>query len=311
MLKNRAMNAAETNALLTIALLAAFADGDNTESERTALRRMAENFGTDAGVDLMALYHEVLARRRPLAEVASVLTTAETRNLAYEMAHAICEADGTINDRERAFLDELRTTLNLQPAASATATPLPVAQNEPVPPLLAPVDMAAIEKLVMDYSVLCGALELLPHRLATMAIVPLQMRMVYRIGRNYGYALDRGHIREFLGTAGLGLAAQAVESVARDLVRGLARRVLGRMGGALAGAVAGGAFAFASTYAVGELAKRYYGSGRKMDGSVLRATYQQLLAEGRTLFGQHAGAVQARANTLTPTDVIALARTPI
>jgi len=36
----------------------------------------------------------------------------------------------------------------------------------------------------------------------------------------------------------------------------------------------------------------------------------RLLVEGNGLFGQHAGAVQARAGTLRPADVIDLVRNP-
>jgi uncharacterized protein (DUF697 family) len=164
--------------------------------------------------------------------------------------------------------------------------------------------------MVINYSILNGALELLPHNLATMAIVPLQMRMVYRIGHRYGYTLDRGHIRDFLATAGVGLAAQAVEGMARRFLGGLAGQLLGGVGRAVVGAGTGAAFAFAGTYAIGQLANRYYAGGRKMDTAVLRDTYARLLAEGRTLFSQHAGAVQSRASTLRPTDVIDLVRNP-
>jgi uncharacterized protein (DUF697 family) len=143
-----------------------------------------------------------------------------------------------------------------------------------------------------------------------MAIVPLQMRMVYRIGKRYGYTLDRGHVRDFLATAGVGLASQAVESVARGILGGLAGSLLGGLGRAVVGAGASGAFGFAGTYAIGQLANRYYAGGRKMEAAVLRDTYARLLTEGRGLFGQHAGAVQARASTLNPIDVINLVRNP-
>jgi hypothetical protein len=73
---------------------------------------------------------------------------------------------------------------------------------------------------------------------------------------------------------------------------------------------ASGAFGFAGTYAIGQLANRYYAGGRKMETAVLRDTYARLLTEGRGLFSQHAGAVQARARTLNPADVINLVRNP-
>lgn len=45
--------------------------------------------------------------------------------------------------------------------------------------------------------------------------------------------------------------------------------------------------------------------------NVNRFEYARLLTEGKSLFGQHAGAVQARASTLGPGDVISLVRNPI
>ena len=49
------------------------------------------------------------------------------------------------------------------------------------------------------------AIELLPENLSTLAIIPLQMRLVYQIGQSYGYELDRGHIKDLLAALGVGL----------------------------------------------------------------------------------------------------------
>lgn len=307
------MNTSEQKTVLTIAMMAAFADGENSEVERTALRDMAESFGPDTRINLWDIYQDVVDRRRPLSDVAAQLVTPEARAMAYDMAAGVCEADGTVNDRERAFLDSLRGALNLGAAASPPPPPASAAQAAglgAVSPLLEPVDTGAIDKMIINYSILNGALELLPHGLATMAIVPLQMRMVYRIGKRYGCTLDRGHIRDFLATAGVGLASQAVESVARGVLGGLAGSLLGGLGRAVMSVGASGAFGFAGTYAIGQLANRYYAGGRKMETAVLRDTYARLLTEGRGLFSQHAGAVQARASTLNPADVINLVRNP-
>ena len=311
------MTTSEQKAVLTIALMAAFADGENSEVERAALRSMADSFGPEAGINLWDICQDVLTRHRPLGDVVAELTTPEARALAFEMASGVCEADGVVNDRERAFLDSLRGALN-PGASTSTAQPIPAAPasaapgtgGSAVPLTLEPVDTEAIDKMVINYSILNGALELLPHDLATLAIVPLQMRMVYRIGHRYGFTLDRGHVRDFLATAGVGLASQAVEGMARRFLGGLAGQLLGGVGRAVVGVGTGGAFAFAGTYAIGQLANRYYAGGRKMDTAVLRDTYARLLTEGKALFGQHAGAVQSRASTLHPSDVIDLVRNP-
>ena len=306
------MNTSEQKAVLTIAMMAAFADGENSEVERNALRGMAESFGPDARINLWDIYQDVVDRRRPLGDVTAQLVTPVARAMAYDLAAGVCEADGTVNEKERAFLDSLRGALNLGAAASPPpAAAAPAAGAGAVPPLLEPVDTGAIDKMVINYSILNGALELLPHGLATMAIVPLQMRMVYRIGKRYGYTLDRGHLRDFLATAGVGLASQAVESIARGILGGLAGGLLGGLGRTVVGAGASGAFGFAGTYAIGQLANRYYAGGRKMEAAVLRDTYARLLTEGRGLFSQHAGAVQARASTINPTEVINLVRNPL
>jgi uncharacterized protein (DUF697 family) len=72
-----------------------------------------------------------------------------------------------------------------------------------VPPILDANRDAELDKMILNAANLNGALEIMPHTLATMAIVPLQMRLVYRIGNAYGYELDRGHIKDFLATVAL------------------------------------------------------------------------------------------------------------
>ncbi|MBI4621973.1 MAG: TerB family tellurite resistance protein [Verrucomicrobia bacterium] len=323
------MNLSEQKAALTLALLAAFADGENADHERAAVRRMAEGFGPAGDLDLIALTQDALLKRRSVGELAAEFTSVESRLLAYEFALGVCEADGPANERERAFLAEVRAALDLgapaqagTPAAGApaggvdgTTTPAAAPGTASPPPAparaLEPVDTAEIDKMVLNYAILNGALELLPQNLATMAIVPLQMRMVYRIGKRHGYPLDRGHIRDFIAAAGVGFASQAVENIARKLIGGLAGQLLGGLGRGLGSVGTGTAFTFAATYALGQLAHRYYAGGRKMESAVLRDTYARLLLEGRGLFGQHAGAVEQRARSITPSEVMGLVRGPV
>ena len=110
----------------------------------------------------------------------------------------------------------------------------------------------------------------MPHTLATMAIVPLQMRLVYRVGHAYGYELERGHIKDFLATVGIGLTSQVFEGFTRQLIGGFARRLTGGLLGGLVGQATGSAFAFASTYALGQVARRYYASGRTLSTAQLK-----------------------------------------
>jgi uncharacterized protein (DUF697 family) len=129
---------------------------------------------------------------------------------------------------------------------------------------------AEMDKAILNAAILNGALELLPESLSTMAIIPLQMKLVYRIGKSYGFELDRGHIKDFLATLGVGLTSQYLEQAGRKLLGGL----LGKIGGGLLGglgkqAVSSG-MSFASTYALGHVARRYYAGGRSFSAQMLR-----------------------------------------
>jgi uncharacterized protein (DUF697 family) len=318
---------AEQRALFALLLHAALADGIKSDAERVALKRITEGFATDA-FNPWVVYQEVLGGRYPIAAVAAELTRHEVRVLAYEMALGVCDTDGPPNAAENAFLGGLRDTLGLsttartsEKAAEELAAALPAAVvtsaaatgSAHAVPGVAQIDVPALEKSILNHSILTAALEMLPQSFATMAIVPVQMRMVYNIGKAHGYPLDRGHIRDFLATAGAGLASQAVEGYARKLIGGLAGSLLGKgiiggLGRAATGAGTGAAVTFAATYAIGQLALRYYAGGRKMEAAVLRDTYRTLLEDGRSLFGRHERDVENRAVNLSPSDVINLVR---
>ena len=81
------MHPEQQQAILTIALLAAFADGANAEREREQIRRLAESLAeTEGAPDLPALYQKVLLKQASLADTAAVLPDPSLRQLAYEMA---------------------------------------------------------------------------------------------------------------------------------------------------------------------------------------------------------------------------------
>lgn len=119
----------DQRALFTLCLMAAFADGAKSELERAELSRIANGFA-DAEFQAAPLYQDVLLKRVSLADAASTLRTPELRNLAYEMAVCVCDADDTLNTAEEKFLRELRAVLRIdardagrvEEAAGALAT---------------------------------------------------------------------------------------------------------------------------------------------------------------------------------------------
>ncbi len=318
----------QQKSILTVCLMAAFSDGGNDARERDQLKQITDSLAGDGGstaaLYLPQIYQDVLFKRVTLHTAVAALIDAESRHMAYEMAVQVIDADGKQTDAERAFLQTLCAQLgltdieaqNIANDADAIAdagmiVPLPAAATATATSTTATrpnVDAVAMDKTILNYSILNGALELLPQSWATMAIIPLQTRMVYRIGQDFGYELDSGHIKEFLGTVGVGLASQYLEQAGRKLLGGLLGNLAGRMIGGLASGATGMAFSFASTYALGQLANRYYGGGRTMSGAVLKEAFDELLAPAKDLQAKYVPQIQEKARNLNLTDVIAMVK---
>ena len=315
------MNTPEQEAVLTTCLMAAFADGAKSDVERAEFKRITDGFSSPE-LDTVRLYQDVLMKRTSLEGVASALTTPASRNLAYEMAVCVCEADDALHEAERRFLAELRKSLALDEAVTApferqaealAVVPLPAAlppipATKDVPPVIDVADGARADDMILNYAILNGALELLPESLATMAIVPLQLKMVYRIGKEHGHELSRGHITELLGAAGVGLTSQVVEGYARKLLGGVLGKLGGKLGRKAGNQIASSAMSFATTYALGKLAQRYYAGGRTLSGLQLRELFSSLLGDARTLHGHYAGEIQQKARNINPGQLLNLVR---
>jgi uncharacterized protein (DUF697 family)/tellurite resistance protein len=335
------MNAQETRAIMSIALMAAFADGLKDERERAAVKRVAEALGPEAGFDLPGLYREVLLARPDLGQVAAQLQSREAKQLAYEMAVGICDADGVQGTAEKEFLQKLVTVLGLDRATAAAASDAAEAVAEagfaPEPAAGATVPGAAaaagagaattgavaaagtvtgrasisdaeMDKMILNASVTNAALELLPESLASMAIIPLQMRLVYRIGRSYGYPMDTSHAKDFLATLGVGLTSQYLEQFGRKLLGGLLGGVGGGLGRTVGRQAASSGLTFATTYALGRVAQRYYAGGRTLDTATLKQTFADLLTEARSLAPGYQAQIEQKAGSIDVRSLAALVK---
>ena len=88
-----------------MALYAAFADRAEHDREREEIRRIAESFTGEAGApDMARLYQDVLLKRVTLQGALAALDDPGERQLAYEMAVCVCDADGRQSEAERRFL---------------------------------------------------------------------------------------------------------------------------------------------------------------------------------------------------------------
>jgi uncharacterized protein (DUF697 family) len=308
------MTPTDAEIIITVAAQAAMADGTRSATELTEITAAAKRLGlsnADAVVQQAALAPE------DLRSLLASLSTDAARRAAYEIAVAVCNAEGVAGEKEIAFLQTLSGALGTGVATAemsaiasvATLTgqvlPPPVPGTTPASQAPAPGELDA---MILDQAILTAALEVLPDRLSNMAILPLQLRMVYTIGQRHGQQLDAAQVKDLAATFGLGAAAQFMESIVRKTFGSLAGGILGSMMGGASGMAAGAAVTFAATYALGHASTQYYAQGRQLSTADMKALFTRFQKEAETLFPKVQERVQSVARTTNLQSVLGTLR---
>lgn len=291
------MNTNDSAPLIAIAMLAARADGAVGSAEQKAVDAVVARIGNP---EVTRLAQQVAAGQLGVTDLAPRLSDDEARRVAYEGAVAIVNADGVANPSEQAFLEQLRTALGFSDADVAETTrtagalaDAPVSEVHTGKPPAGPLD-----EFILQQAILTGALEVLPDRLANIAILPLQLRLVYQIGQRHGQKPGLDQIKDLAATLGLGAAAQSVEGVAMKLIGGLTGGLLGGLVGGAARIATGAMISFSATYALGHVADQYYAQGRRLSANDLRALFDRFQAEAKTLYPRVEEEIRRQSGTL-------------
>jgi uncharacterized protein (DUF697 family)/tellurite resistance protein len=278
-------------------MLAARADGSVDSAEQRVVDGIVARTGN---ADVAVLAQQIAAGQLHVPDLVSRLSDYEARRAAYEGALAVINADGQANESEQAFLSELRTALGFSDADVADATRIaaamakaPIAEAHIGKPPAGPVD-----EFILQQAILTGAIEILPDRLANIAVLPLQLRMVYQIGQRYGQKLDLNQVKDLAATFGIGAAAQSLESVAMRLIGGLAGGLLGGLAGGAARIATGAIVTFSATYALGHVAEQYYAQGRRLSAADLREQFSRFQSEAKTIYPRVQDEIHKQAGTL-------------
>jgi len=315
-------NESQSQSMAAIALMAALADGTRSDSEREKLRTLFAEIGVG---DNSNVYQRVVLRIATLDdEIAKLGDDIAIRESAFEMAVAVCNADGMSSEEEKMFLDHLRIKLKLdasigdtlfEPAQQiAGAEVIPVAvvpANQPPTSTVPQATSAELDKTILQYAITTAALELLPQSLATIGILPVQTKMVYDISKLHGFSLDKRQVLDFLGVLGIGGAGQVVEGMARKLFGGLLGSLGKSVGGKTIGGIMGGAtgvatsatLTFATTYAMGQVARRYYAQNRSVSMADLKSLFTEETDKAKQLYTTYAPQIQQQASTMSLSDL--------
>jgi hypothetical protein len=84
--------------------------------------------------------------------------------------------------------------------------------------------------------------------------------------------------------------------------------MLGGMAGKVASGVTGSAFSFASTYAIGHVAERYYSGSRSLPQAERKSLLSSFTTEGKALHEKYLPEIRERVSTLNPSSIAALVR---
>ncbi|HOB99657.1 MAG TPA: GTPase [Verrucomicrobiota bacterium] len=295
------MNDAERKALLGISLIAAFADGEQSDAERQRIQRTGDGLAMGP-LDVPELYDHAASGVLSVSALTPSLSRPESRLLAYEMALGICEADDAVNGPERAFLDELQGALGLESASieSARAATRQL-QEQVLAPQGAPAASPAIDlpplagprRVILEHAILCGALERMPETLATMAVLPTQMKMIQQIAQIHGIDAGRGRIRDLIASAGVGTTSQVLRGYATRLAQGWLGKCLGGDRLSNRDEAPSARTAFATTHALGQVAAQYYGGGQNLTADQIRAAFEGVMTEALALQAKYTPEIEA------------------
>ncbi len=308
------MTPTDAEVIITIAAQAAMADGTRSATELNEIASAAKRLGlanADTVVQQAALAPE------DLRALAASLSSDAARRAAYEIAVAVCNAEGVAGAKEIAFLQTLSGALGTgvataeMSAIASVATLTGQVLPPPVPTTATQSQAPApgeLDAMILDQAILTAALEVLPDRLSNMAILPLQLRMVYTIGQRHGQQLDAAQVKDLAATFGIGAAAQFMESIVRKAFGSLAGGLLGNMLGGATGMAAGAAVTFAATYALGHASTQYYAQGRQLSTADMKALFTRFQKEAEAIFPKVQERVQTVARTTNLQSVLGTLR---
>ncbi len=286
------MTPQDAHIIIALAALAANADGTLDQQERVSIMSAAEHLGLAEDDPTL---HGVMNGGGDVAQLAHALSSDEARVAAYDVAAAVCHADGAPNARESAFLAALSRELGAVAASpDAAATMGAAAQAASTPPAAGAA--GDLDTFILDQAMMAGAAELLPHRFSALAILPLQLRMVYQIGQRHGQQFDMSQAKDLVAVLGIGAMGHTLEGVVRGVLGSVGRGLLGGLLGAATGAAAGVAVTFATTYALGHAAEQYYAQGRSLSAADLKALFARFQGDANTVFPRVEGRIRQLAS---------------
>lgn len=261
------------------------ADGKVSEEERAALESALDDLPGSS--DLKRFLDESPAFDAALGEISSPAA----RDQLWQSACGLVHADGVASAEEQKLLDRMRAAFAIdEQKASATRRLIEETKDTVLPSNIQAVSdpekrQKEIDEDILKYSVLSAVLGAFPVpglAIATdLAIVALQVKLVRDVGQYWGHTVDKQAAKTLLAGLGLGTGARIAVSNLAKLVP-------------VWGSAFGAASAFATTWALGKIAHRYFESGKKADVKDLRKELKKMQATGKEEYARQKETIAAK-----------------
>ncbi|MGE0867384.1 MAG: DUF533 domain-containing protein [Kofleriaceae bacterium] len=275
----------EATACLRALVAVAKADGKITAEERAALESTFEMLPGSASPQ------SFLNEQIDFDQTLSQVTSAQAREQLWQAACSIIYADGTASAEEQKLLDKMRNSFHIDEGkASSTRRIFEEAKDTLLPSNIVAVSDPAqrqkeIDQDTIKYSILSALLGAFPVpgiAIATdLAIVALQIKLIRDVGQYWGHRVDKETAKTLLAGLGLGTGARIAVSNLAKLVP-------------VWGSAFGATTAFATTWALGKIANRYFEGGQKSEPGALRSEMKAMESEGKKAFAQYKEQIETK-----------------
>lgn len=269
----------ETLASLRVLLYLAEVDGPLSPEARDVLRSTLDAAGIPPSVPIQKLVVGPIVLDDELRRIVSTEGKERTFNAAYGLTFM----DGRPSAHCRKVFDRIRLGLGIpEQKASLLGRMWWETREAILPSTLTPItDPAKREQQVHEdirkYSVFAAVAGAFPlpfiSILMDLSIVSMQVQLVRNLGRYWGHVLDRQAAHSLVGAiagaSGMRIAVHAVLTTTPVL-----------------GSAVGAATAFATTWALGRAAQKYFESGGQLDRQALRELYAQFSVEAREAYAK-------------------------
>ncbi len=279
------INKNEGAACLRALVAVAKVDGKITAEERAAL---------DTAIGMLPESGDLqrfLDDNPDFDKILSEIRSADAREQLWQSAYSMIHADGTASPEEQKLLDKIRTAFQIDEAkASATKRLFEETKDTLLPSNIEAIADPArrqkeIDQDVLKYSVLSAVLGAFPVpgvAIATdLAIVALQVKLVRDIGQYWGHKVDKAAVKTLLAGLGLGTGARIAVSNLAKLVP-------------VWGSAFGATTAFATTWALGKIANRYFEGGQQEDLAKLKKDLKGMEKEGKEAYARQKETIESK-----------------